>query len=198
MLAGGNEYRVWDDRAEFLTFIQGLSCMSYLGLEGGCIPEMASNRTVPAAHTRFSHPTLRCLFLRGWAWRVFQFLESTPLQTLESLELQARCSQNVSEIACRNPQRVFRDFWGGRREAPRSLAVIPSEGTLEITLRQCQTLDHEPNYNTNPLFLKLTAIGFRETARMAWETLAKVMPLEESMPHQLSSIRTPGNSFGGQ
>ena len=175
-LTGGSEYKVWNDRADFLDFVQGVPSMSYLGLEGGCIPEMAPNRTVP---TKFSHPSLRWLDLRGWAWRVFQFLEATPLRTLERLELRIKCLQDISEIGCRDPQRVFRDFWEGRREAPRSLTVIPSEGTLEITLRQCKTPGRGPGYSANALLLKLTATGFRETAQMAWKNLVKVMPLED-------------------
>ena len=133
-LSGGSEYKVWDDRGDFPRFIQDLPRVSYLGLEGGCIPEMASSRTAPTPHTKFTHPTLRWLYLRGWAWRVFQFLESTPVRTLERLELQFKCIHDVSDIECRDPQRVFRGFWEGRKEAPQALEVIPSEGTLGLEI----------------------------------------------------------------
>jgi len=178
-LDGGNEYDVWGDPANFLTFIQGLPHMSYLGLEGGCIPKMTWGSTVPIPHTRFSHPNLRCLYLKGWACqRVSQFLDSIPLQTLERLELHVKCLQDVVEIRCLGLQRVFRDFWEGRRDTPRSPVVVQSEGILEITLRQCQTSGHEPGCNPKGPLLKLTAAGFEGTAQMAWATLAKVMPMD--------------------
>ena len=179
-LAGGTVYKVWDDRTDFLTFIEGLPRMSYLGLEGGCIPEMVSNHTVPTPHTRFNHPALRWLYLSGWAWRVFRFLEFVSLQTLERLELHAKCLQDISDIECQNPQSVFQDFWKGRKDAPRSLAFAPSVGILEITFCQCQTTSHEHSYSPNALLLKITATGFQETAQVAWKTLAKVMLLKDA------------------
>lgn len=174
-VAGGEEYNVWGDRREFLTFIQSLPRMSYLGLEGGCIPLVNPNDTTSPSRARFGHPNLRRLYLKDWAWRVFRFLEFVPLQTLDSLEFQANCTGGVSDIECRNPQRVFQEFWKGRGEAPRSLAVFTSGSVLEIALGQCQT----PGHDANVPLLKFAAAGFKETAQKAWERLSRVLPLGE-------------------
>lgn len=179
-LEGGATANVWGEYAEFLTFVQSLPHMSDLGLEGGCIPLMDSNH-VATPRTRFVHPNLRKLYLKGWAWRVLEFLESVPLQALERLELEVKCIGDVSKVRHLDPQEDFRDFWGGRRELPRSIEVFISKSTLQITLGRCQTPGHGQGHESdaNAPLLKLVTFGSMESARDAWEVLGKVLPLEE-------------------
>ena len=185
----GEGYDVWDDRrgTRFLTFIQSLPRMTYLGLGGGCVPLFLQGTSAPL--TRFSHPNLRRLYLKGLARRVFRFLHLAPLRTLEGLELQVECLKDVFDITCRNPQAVFRDFWAGQGDAPRSLAIFASRSILEITLGQCQHPGREPDSDTNAPLLKFTASGFGEATEDALERLGGVLPLaevEELVLHNVS------------
>jgi len=183
---GAWEFTVWDDPAEFLTFIQGLPQMTSLGLVGGSIPRMAPNGTALVPHAQLNHQNLRCLYLKSRSWRVFQFLKSVPLQSLKELKLQAHCEQDVAEISGQGPQRVFQEFWEGREEVPRSLTVTmsrdikASKNVLEIVSRQCRPPGHEPNDDVNGPLLKLIASGFEETVQTAWKKLAKALPLEDT------------------
>ena len=174
----GDKDNVWSGYAKFLTFIQGLPQMTYLGLEGGCIPFI----TPGTAHsqTQFTHPNLRCLHLRGRAQRVFGLLELAPLQTLERLKVQAECTRDILDVTSLSPQRALRDLWGGRREAPSSLVVLSSSvGLQKITLGQCQTPGREPEFGDDVPLLELTVTGFNGTTRTAWKQLIGVLPLAD-------------------
>lgn len=188
-LAGGRDHIMWSDYMEFLTFIQNLPNMTHLGLEGGCIPLATSAGPAPTLRTRFDHPNLRSLDLKGWAQRVFGFLELVPLPALERLEFQANCVMAISEITHGDPQRVFQDFWGGWKVAPRSLAVVGSGKDLEVVLGQGETPGHEPGSGAGVPLLRLKATGFRETGREAWRALAEVLPLWDIEEMYLHNVR---------
>jgi len=183
-MEGEGEYHLWNDYNEFLTFIQGLPNVTYLGLGRGCIPSIP-NSTLSTPQIRFGHPNLRGLYLSESCWKVLRFLaECVPLQTLESLNLEVRCTQGFAEIKRKNRHMVFRDFWEGRKEAPRSLAVSSSQSdssgtTLEIVLGQCQVPGHGSEYGDNTPFLKCIVTGSGEPAGKAWENLVGVLPLAD-------------------
>ena len=168
---GGKQ--VWDDWREFSTFVQGLPHLTYLGLEGNCIPLGTSSGTTQEWP---KHPKLRRVWLKGETSRVFRFLEFAPLRKLESLDFQAECARDVSEVTEQDLQRVFQDFWKGRDVAPRSLALSPSGSNLEIIINQCRAPGGRTECGTNAPLLKLTVTGFNGISRGAWKRLINALP----------------------
>ena len=185
-IAEDYDHTVWNDHAEFSTFIQSLEQVTHLVLEGGCIPSIPWSGTLPTPQILSGHPNLRCLCLRGEGSKVLRFLESATLQMLERLEILGNYLTVTEE-----PRRVFRDFWEGRKGTPQSLAVVyqdihkfpgaESVHTLEITLCKSRTPGHEPEYSVDAPLLKFTAAVSMESTRNAWETLVvnEVLPLAD-------------------
>jgi hypothetical protein len=164
---------IWDGHKEFLTFLRDLPQLNYLGLGGNCIPPGPLTSAAPASQTRFEHPNLRHLWLKGRMQGVFRLLEFTPLQTLDSLEIHARIG-NISEIASQNHQRIFQHFFEGRDKAARSLTLSSSSSVPEITINHP---DHETECSANTPLFKFAVTKSNGTPPVAWKTLVGTLPL---------------------